>query len=63
MKQQKLFLLENPKIAPQNLAAEMRNQFIPLAWNSSAVGHDSNRRIEIILSPQFYELSDLLNQN
>lgn len=63
MKQQKIFLSENTKISPQNLTALRQNQFIPIASKGSAVGCDSNRRIEIILSPQFYELSDLLQQN
>lgn len=56
-------LLKNPALLPQNLTAAGRSEFLPIAPNSSADGRASNRRIEVILSPQLDEISQLLHSN
>ena len=55
-------LLENPELLPQNLTAAGRSEFVPIAPNSTSDGRASNRRIEVILSPQLDEISELLKE-
>jgi chemotaxis protein MotB len=54
-------LLENEQLLPQNLTAAGRSEYIPIAPNSTPEGRASNRRIEVILSPQWDEINALLN--
>jgi len=54
-------LLENKLILPQNLIAAGRGEFMPIAPNNSSSGRAANRRIEVILSPQWDEINALLN--
>ena len=54
-------LLENDQLLPQNLTAAGRSEYIPIAPNSTPEGRASNRRIEVILSPQWDEINALLN--
>ena len=54
-------LLENKLILPQNLTAAGRGEFMPIAPNKTSAGRAVNRRIEVILSPQWDEINALLN--
>jgi chemotaxis protein MotB len=54
-------LLENKLILPQNLTAAGRGEFMPIAPNNNSAGRAVNRRIEVILSPQWDEINALLN--
>ena len=54
-------LLENKLILPQNLTAAGRGEFMPIAPNNTSAGRTVNRRIEVILSPQWDEINALLN--
>lgn len=54
-------LLQNELILPQNLTAAGRSEYIPVAPNSDVNGRAANRRIEVILSPQWDEIKALLN--
>ena len=56
-------LLENNQILPQNLTAAGRSEYLPIASNSSVEGRASNRRIEVVLSPSFEEITKLLETN
>ncbi len=53
-------LMENENILPQNLTAAGRSEYLPIASNREAEGRAANRRIEVILSPSFEEISELL---
>ena len=54
-------LLENPNILPQNLTAAGRGEYLPIAPNSTREGRTANRRIEVVLSPQLDEITQILN--
>ena len=54
-------LLENPDILPQNLTAAGRGEYLPIAPNSHREGRAANRRIEVVLSPQLDEITQILN--
>ena len=54
-------LLENPDILPQNLTAAGRGEYLPIAPNSTRSGRAANRRIEVVLSPQLDEISQIIN--
>ena len=54
-------LLQNKLILPQNLTAAGRGEFMPIAPNKTSEGRAVNRRIEVILSPQWDEINALLN--
>ncbi|MDT0295237.1 OmpA family protein [Mesonia ostreae] len=53
-------LQQNSKINAKRLTAAGRGEFAPIAPNTSASGKAKNRRIEVILTPQYDELSRLL---
>lgn len=55
-------LLKNTEIEPQNLTAAGRGKYAPIASNSTQSGKAKNRRIEVVLTPKFDEISKLLNQ-
>jgi len=54
-------LLENIEILPQNLTAAGRGEYLPIATNSTIEGRAANRRIEVILSPQLDEITEIIN--
>ena len=54
-------LLENIEILPQNLTAAGRGEYLPIATNSTREGRATNRRIEVILSPQLDEITQIIN--
>ena len=54
-------LLENLEILPQNLTAAGRGEYLPIASNSTIDGRAANRRIEVILSPQLDEITQIIN--
>ena len=54
-------LLENRDILPQNLTAAGRGEYLPIAPNSTRSGRAANRRIEVVLSPQLDEISQIIN--
>ena len=56
-------LLKNPMLSPLHLSAAGRAEFLPIAPNSTSVGRDANRRIEMIISPNLDDLFELLNEN
>jgi chemotaxis protein MotB len=53
-------LTENPNLNPLQLTAAGRAEFVPIASNETKEGRGSNRRIEMILSPNLDDLFDLL---
>jgi chemotaxis protein MotB len=55
-------LLNNRIIDPKRITAAGRGEFMPLDTNETTEGRQKNRRTEIILSPKFDELLDILNQ-
>ncbi|MDR2286712.1 MAG: OmpA family protein [Prevotellaceae bacterium] len=55
-------LLKNTTIDPKRITAAGRGEFIPLDTNETNEGRQKNRRTEIILTPKFDELLDILNQ-
>jgi len=53
-------LTKNPSLNPLQLTAAGRAEFVPIASNETKEGRSSNRRIEMILSPNLDDLFDLL---
>ena len=53
-------LTENQSLNPLQLTAAGRAEFVPIASNETKEGRGSNRRIEMILSPNLDDLFDLL---
>jgi chemotaxis protein MotB len=53
-------LTKNPSLNPLQLTAAGRAEFVPIASNETKQGRSSNRRIEMILSPNLDDLFDLL---
>ena len=53
-------LTKNPSLNPLQLTAAGRAEFAPIASNETKEGRSSNRRIEMILSPNLDDLFDLL---
>jgi len=53
-------LTKNPSLNPLQLTAAGRAEFAPIASNDTKEGRSSNRRIEMILSPNLDDLFDLL---
>ena len=53
-------LTKNPSLNPLQLTAAGRAEFVPIASNDTKEGRSSNRRIEMILSPNLDDLFDLL---
>lgn len=54
-------LMENKSINPKQLTAAGRSRYVPVAGNNTAEGRAKNRRIEVILTPEWDKLSKLLN--
>ena len=55
-------LTKNPSLNPLQLTAAGRAEFVPIASNETKEGRSSNRRIEMILSPNLDDLFDLLEK-
>jgi chemotaxis protein MotB len=55
-------LLKDTTIDPARITAAGRGEFVPLDTNETNEGKQKNRRTEIILTPKFDELLDILNQ-
>jgi chemotaxis protein MotB len=55
-------LLKNTTIDPIRITAAGRSEYVPLETNETAEGRQKNRRTEIILTPKFDELLEILNQ-
>jgi len=55
-------LTKNPSLNPLQLTAAGRAEFSPIASNETKEGRSSNRRIEMILSPNLDDLFDLLEE-
>ena len=55
-------LTKNPSLNPLQLTAAGRAEFAPISSNQTKEGRSSNRRIEMILSPNLYDLFDLLEE-
>lgn len=56
-------LSQDYQVNPKQLSASGRGDNFPIATNSTPEGRQSNRRIEIILSPRVQELHKLLEEN
>ena len=54
-------LTKNPSLNPLQLTAAGRAEFSPISSNETKEGRSSNRRIEMILSPNLDDLFDLLD--
>ena len=54
-------LTKNPSLNPLQLTAAGRAEFVPISSNDTKEGRSSNRRIEMILSPNLDDLFDLLD--
>ena len=54
-------LTKNPSLNPLQLTAAGRAEFMPISSNDTKEGRSSNRRIEMILSPNLDDLFDLLD--
>jgi chemotaxis protein MotB len=55
-------LTKNPSLNPLQLTAAGRAEFVPIASNETKQGRSSNRRIEMILSPNLDDLFELLEE-
>jgi chemotaxis protein MotB len=55
-----LLLLKDNQILPQNITAAGRGEFLPIGPNDSEKGRSTNRRIEVILTPQLDTITELL---
>ena len=55
-------LTQNSNLSPLQLTAAGRAEFVPIASNKTVEGRSSNRRIEMILSPNLDDLFKLLEE-
>ncbi len=55
-------ILKAKGVNPTQITAAGRSEFIPVDTNETKAGKAKNRRIEIILAPNFDEISKLLNE-
>ena len=56
-------LMGNSNIKGERIIAAGRSKYLPLASNETANGRQMNRRTEIILTPKFGELLEILNMD
>jgi len=56
-------LMANSNIKGERIIAAGRSKYLPLASNETANGRQKNRRTEIILTPKFGELLEILNMD
>jgi len=55
-------ILKGKGVNPTQITAAGRGEFVPVDSNETSAGKAKNRRIEIILAPNFDEISKLLNE-
>lgn len=55
-------ILQNKGVSPTQITAAGRSEYLPIDLNKTAEGKAKNRRIEIILAPNFDEISKLLKE-
>jgi len=55
-------ILKNNNVSPTQITAAGRSEYAPIDTNKTIEGKAKNRRIEIILTPNFDEISKLLNE-
>jgi flagellar motor protein MotB len=55
-------LSQNENINPKNLTASGRGEFNPIADNETEEGRATNRRIEMIISPDLDEIAKIINE-
>tara|TARA_B110000008_G_scaffold232335_1_gene235852 strand:+ start:1333 stop:2229 length:897 start_codon:yes stop_codon:yes gene_type:complete len=55
-----LLILKDNQILPQKITAAGRGEFLPIGPNNTNKGRSTNRRIEVILTPQLDTISELL---
>jgi chemotaxis protein MotB len=55
-------ILKEKGVNPTQITAAGRGEFVPVDSNKTSAGKAKNRRIEIILAPNFDEISKLLNE-
>jgi len=55
-------ILKGKGVNPTQITAAGRGEFVPVDTNKTTAGKAKNRRIEIILAPNFDEISKLLNE-
>ena len=55
-------LLKNSNIAPNRITASGRGEYVPKVDNSTKENRAINRRTEIILTPKYVELLDILSK-
>ncbi|WP_372793537.1 OmpA family protein [Lutibacter sp.] len=55
-------ILKDKGVNPTQITAAGRGEFVPVDTNKTIEGKAKNRRIEIILAPNFDEISKLLNE-
>ena len=53
-------LLKFEKVNPQKVTAAGRSEYVPIATNETPEGKATNRRTEIIITPNLSELVDFL---
>lgn len=56
-------LLQNSNLQGERIIAAGRSKYLPLEPNTTEAGKRSNRRTEIILTPKFGELLEILNMD
>lgn len=54
-------LTANPKVDPKRITASGRGEFQPLVPNDTPEGKAKNRRTEIVITPDFAELQELID--
>ena len=55
-------LTSNPNVNPQRITAAGRSEYVPIASNDTPEGKAQNRRTEIIISPDYGKLADLISE-
>lgn len=55
-------LTNNPGVKPEKITAAGRSKYLPIATNETEEGKATNRRTEIILTPDLGELQELLEE-
>ena len=55
-------LSQSPQVNPKRITAAGRSEYVPVADNDTPEGKAQNRRIEIIISPDYGKLADLISE-
>ena len=56
-------LTQNKQIDPERIIAAGRSEYLPLSPDKTAEGRQTNRRTEIILTPNLDELLQIIDMN